>query len=406
MPAPRHLMIMALIALGVGCDGTIYVEKMAASGVAPIAIERPTGPEGAIGWWPALRPGKGNTLHLAYCDASRGLVRYGHRDASGLLELETADNRGTVGKYLALAVDDADAPHLLYHDQGTRFLVYATREAGRWQYEQVAWGPEIGMGSRLLAARGRLYAIFYDQADVGHLRLAIRAPRAEQPIGSADAWRVSTVDRAGGSADQWTDLAVVGDWLVASYAHWNFVDSELRLGSIPLAGGEWQRRVLVPPRSGDVGRMSSLVIDDKDQLLIAFSSQPGGRAYFAQVPAEDQLVKPSRLARDLRRLRLAAARNGDLVLAAAENEHGADDRSVLIVLRRRAGKWQRTLIDERRPVAGFLDVAAGPHGEAMVLYSAEVDRGLWLYDEMRVETRVLDRRPSTEPVSAPATAVP
>ncbi|MBN2358072.1 MAG: hypothetical protein JXR83_01380, partial [Deltaproteobacteria bacterium] len=228
MAARHHPLIFALAALAAGCEPTIYVEKLPASGVTPIPIERPAGQNGAIGWWPALRLSQDGALHLAYCDAGRGLVRYGRRDPSGLLELETVDSRGAAGKYLALAVDDSGTPHLLYHDQATRLLLHAAREAGRWQYEQVAWGPEIGMGSRLLAVRDRLYAIFYDQVGVGHLRLAIRAPRDEKPLGSADAWQVTAVDRAGGGADLGTDLTVVGDRLVASYPHWNFADSELR----------------------------------------------------------------------------------------------------------------------------------------------------------------------------------
>lgn len=381
--------LIALIA-GAGCERTIYVERVAPSGVAPIAIERPADPDGAVGWWPALRPGKGNTLHLAYCDAGRGLVRYGQRDASGVLELETVDSRGAVGKYLTLAVDDDDVPHLLYHNQTTRFLIYATREAGKWQHEQVAWGPEIGMGSRLLAVRGKLYAIFYDQDDGGHLRLAIRAPRSDRPIGSADAWQVTAVDRAGGHPDLATDLVVAGDWLMASYAAWNFVDSELRLGALPLAGGDWQRRTLVAPRSDQVGWQSSLASDDKDQLLIAFSTRQQGRVYFAPVPAEEMLQKAPRLVRDLRRIRLAAARNGDLLLAGALGDDDAAERTSLVLLRRRDGRWQRSAIDERQPVAGFLDLAMGPGNAAMVLYSAAVDRGLWLYDETRTPTRVIE----------------
>ncbi|MBN2358536.1 MAG: hypothetical protein JXR83_03725, partial [Deltaproteobacteria bacterium] len=170
----------------------------------------------------------------------------------------------------------------------------------------------------------------------------------------------------------------------------------------PLAGGEWQRRVLVPLRGAGMGWMSSLVSDDQGELQVAFAARAGGRLYFAPVPAAGELVRPPRLARDLRRMRLSAAPNGELVLAAAAGERGAPERSALIVLRRSAGRWRQTLVDERRPVGGFLDVAAAPRGEALVLYSAEVDRGLWLYDETRIATRVIERQPDSQPASAPA----
>ena len=69
MTSQLRTIAWALTALLAGCERTIYVERVAPSGVAPIAIERPSDPDGAVGWWPALRPGKGNTLHLAPMEA-------------------------------------------------------------------------------------------------------------------------------------------------------------------------------------------------------------------------------------------------------------------------------------------------------------------------------------------------
>lgn len=382
----------ALLAL-VGCEKSLYVKRIEPPGVQPVPIEVPTKDRAKVGWYPALRLGPDGNLHVAYCDVSRGDVRYGLRDAGGVLRLEVAAEQGAVGKYIALAVDAQSRPHLLYYDQDNSQLMYTTKTDAGWVHEKLAWGPEIGMGGRLIAHQGRLYGIFYDSRE--QLRLAERASLEDKPAGADDAWKVEAVDKAGGGWSVWTDLAVVGDQLVASYMHWNFVSAEMRLGERPVAGGEWKSRVLYPLTKKTPGWMTSLVVGDSGGLSLAFTTIDRERVVFGPVPPEGDMRETPVVGYFLNRMRAQRAPNGDLVMAVAETGKGRLGNATLAVIRRRGGAWTRYTVDSRRPVAGQLDLAVGPRGEAIILYYSDIDRGIYLYDEA-VTTRVEGARESPE----------
>lgn len=419
----RVALVLALVALA-ACERTLAVRTVEPPGVQPVAVELPVDDKGEVGWYPALRRGPQGALHLAYCDKTQGDVRYGRRGDDRVLRLETVAAYGAVGKYVALAVDDADQPHLLYHDQDTKYLKYTLKQDGRWlqaprregeltslpdeaeRHEKLAWGAEVGMGSRLLVHKGIAYALYYtSRRDGGRLFLSVRKPLSEAPFGSEGAWTEEEVDRADGSWSVWTDLIVDGDRLVASYPHWNWVDSELRLAERPLAGGPWKVRVLYPLKKMTPGWMSSLVPTPDQGLLMAFSGLRSERVFVGPVPADDDMVDTPVLGYFINRIRMQRAANGDLLLAAAETGKGRLGDSVLAVFRRHEGAWTRYLVDTRRPVASRLDLAAADDGKAIILYYGDSTRGLWLYDESG-PTQVEDTRPapSSAPTSAPASA--
>ncbi|MFH1808886.1 MAG: hypothetical protein ABIJ09_09080 [Pseudomonadota bacterium] len=413
----RAAVLMALLWL-VACERTLAVRTVEPPGVQPVAVELPADDKGEVGWYPALRRGSTGTLHLAYCDKSNGDVRYGRRGDDGVLRLETVAAYGAVGKYIALAVDDADQPHLLYHDQDTKYLKYTLRQAEGWlqvprvegeltslpdeaeRHERLAWGAEVGMGSRLLVHQGIAYALYYaNRRDGGQLFMAVRKPLSEAPFGSEGAWHEEEIDRADGSWSIWTDLVISGDQLVASYPHWNWVDSELRLAQRPLAGGAWSVRVAYPLKKMTPGWMSSLVPTPDQGLWMAFTGLRRERIFVGPVPVDDDMVDTPVLGYFINRIRMKRAGNGDFVLAAAETGKGSLGDSILALFRRHDGQWTRYPVDTRRPVASQMDLAVTPEGKAIILYYGDGTRGLWLYDESQ-STRVEDSRPA--PASAPS----
>jgi len=402
MRRPALLMLSALLLVS-GCEKTFKVNRIEPPGAKPVPVEVPTNEKADVGWYPALRTGPGGELHVAYCDVTRGDVRYGRRDASGVLKLEVAAEEGAVGKYIALAVDAEDRPHILFHDQDNKYLMYTSKGAEGWVQEKLAWGEEIGMGSRLIAHAGKLYAIFYDSRE--QLRFAERSSLADVPLGEGEPWAVEVVDRAGGGWSVWTDLAVVGDRIVASYMHWNFVSSELRLGGRPLAGGNWTTQVLFPLRKKTPGWMTSLIPGEEGGLSLAFTTIHNERIFFGPIPAEGDMRGAPVVGYFLNRMRAQRAPNGDLVMAVAETGKGRLGNATLAVIRRRGGTWTRYTVDARRPVAGQLDLAVGAGGEAIILYYSDIDRGVYLYDE-GTTTRIEGARPSPDAVESAATSAP
>jgi len=387
------LVLSCALLAATGCEKSLNVKRIEPPGVKPVPIEVPTNEKAELGWYPAVQIGPDGNLHLAYCDVTRGDVRYGLRDASGVLRLESAAEQGAVGKYIALAVDAQNQPHILFHDQDNKQLMYTTKTATGWVLEKVAWGPEIGMGARLIVHAGRLYSIFYDSRE--QLRLAERPALTEKPAGTEEAWEVEVVDKAGGGWSVWTDLVVIGDKLVASYMHWNFVSAELRLGERALEGGEWQARVLFPLRKLTPGWMTSIIPGEAGGLSLAFTTIQRERVFFGPIPAEGDMRETPIVGYFLNRMRAKRAPNGDLVMAVAETGKGRLGNATLAIIRRRGEQWSRYTVDSRRPVASKLDLAVGPGGEAIVLYFSDIDRGVYLYDESTT-TRVEGARPSPE----------
>lgn len=396
-----RLLVATILSLALfGCEETYQVQTVAPPNVKPVAVEVPTDEKSEVGWYPALRLGPDKSLHIAYCDKSRGDVRYGHRNAAGVLTLESAAEEGAVGKYIALAVDDDNVAHILYHNQDTKYLMYTRKittggtdgekPQTTWASERLIWGPEIGMGSRLLTHQGKLFALFYDSRE--QLRFATRQPLAEKSLKAEGAWKVEVIDQAGGSWSIWTDMVIHGDKLAASYPHWNFVDSELRLAERPLSGGEWKIRTIFPMKKFTPGWMSSLA-SGSGGLHVAFTTLRRERIIFGKVPQQGDMTDTPIVGYFLNRIRMAQGANGDFVFAAAETGKGRLGNSTLAVIKKSGDQWTRYTVDDRRPSGSQLDIAAGPKGEAIILYHATSNRGLWLYDET-MATTVKGSRPS------------
>ena len=301
------VILMTTMLASFACERSLAVETIDAPGIKPFAIELPTDAKGQTGWFPAVALDSKQHLHIAYCDVSRGDLRYGFRGDDGVLQLETVAAFGAVGKYVALAIDSKDEPHILYFDQDHKFVKYTTKHQGQWlqapldankpsslpaeaeRHEHLAWGPEAGIGSRLLLRDGRVYAMYYvNRKQGGVLHMSVRKPLKQAPYGQKDAWHDEVIDQAGGSYSIWTDLRIIDDKIYALYPHWNYISSELRLASLPLDKAtqkdpEWTIRVLYP-LSKKVPGWSSALASGPEGMTIAFTSLDRERLQIGPVP--------------------------------------------------------------------------------------------------------------------------
>ena len=425
--------ILTFIALSsmstIACERSLAVVDIDAPGIKPIAIELPTDAKSETGWFPAIALDSKQNLHIAYCDVARGDLRYGFRGADGVLHLETVASYGAVGKYVQLAIDANDEPHLMYFDQDNKFVKYTTKHNGQWlqipldankppsrpeqaeRHEQLVWGPESGIGGRLLAHDGHIYAMYYVNRKLGGvLHLMTRKTLTQAPYGSKDAWHDEVIDKAGGSYSIWTDLDIIDGKLFALYPNWNYISSELRLASRPLnekaqKEPKWKIRTIYP-LSKKVPGWNSALVHGPEGFTLAFTTLERERLQIGSLPQTDDVDVSDLpvLKNFVNKMRLARAANGDLVVAAAETGRGRLGNSQLAILRRSKNKWQRYVVDSRRPVASQMDLVVNDKGQALILYWTHVDRGLWLYDETGIKTVVEGARPSPQALAASSPA--
>lgn len=227
------------------------------------------------GWYANVEVDAQDRLHLAWTDADLGDVMYAVTEP-GAVEPAAAvvvEHQGAVGSYLRLDLAPGDAPVLAYYDQDDRTLRVAHRPADLprmaaagarlgekatshevrvlvpgerappppetgmgegWHGEEVAYGDNAGLaGSLYVDDEGVPHLIYYTKNE--RLRYATR-PRGVAAFGEnvLGVWHKENVDEnAGGSYTMSTDVVVADGAVIASYCHWNYVDSQLKIAIKP-----------------------------------------------------------------------------------------------------------------------------------------------------------------------------
>jgi hypothetical protein len=225
------------------------------------------------GWYANIEIDDEDRLHLAWTDADIGDVMYAVSEPRRprKLHIEPVEVEGATGSYLRLALGPGATPVLSYYHQDQRTLRLAHRpgdlprmgEAGAvlegqgsvrrepsvlvpgekpppppahgmgpgWHGEEIAFGDNAGIaGSLTVDSKGYPHVIYYTKNE--RLRYARRPPGyaafGETVHGAFDKRDID--EKAGGSYTMSTDLIALPDGtIVASYCHWNYVDSQLKI---------------------------------------------------------------------------------------------------------------------------------------------------------------------------------
>jgi hypothetical protein len=266
----------------------------------------------------------------------------------------------STARFISLALDGADRPHISYYDEWDQDLRYARWTESAWEIFTVDSEGDLGAGSSLaLDADGHPHISYYDYDSVaGALRYATWDGVA------GHAWAIQVADDAA-DVGGYTSLALDrAGRPVISYR--DFTNGDLKLarwpaavsdGAAPAAG--WLTETV--DAAGDVGAYTSLALDGGDQPRILYFDLTNNAArYAAWQGGAWQLSEFDR-----------AGRVGDytsLAFDAAGVPHISyhdGDREQLKYATQNAGTWYNAVVDTQVGVGLYtslaLDGDARPH---------------------------------------------
>ena len=317
------------------------------------------------GWWPRMDVDQHGNIHLAYCDVTKGDLRYAYRNTSGW-HIETAISKGAVGKYIGIAVDKKNSPGIIFYDQDQKILRFAKKKTdGTWQSERIAWGLEIGMGGELIFDKNNTPHAFYyiTSGQLIHAKKIASGEWAKKPL--ADAIGSFTVRI---SVQQHQDAF----WI--SYMDWDLRNSRLYLGK--LQGDEFHAEK-VADRLSPGWRSYLFFVKDEPQII--FTQSVKSQMRWAKRGLDGW---ESRLINDNAGNFSAHYSPKKDILYIAYEDYGVGFRgSNIRLLKHTSNLWQHHLIDQEGPVGTYLDLAVTNNADVVLAYYAEPIHGLRIYEE-------------------------
>jgi hypothetical protein len=210
------------------------------------------------------------TPHVAYCNSGDPWSVKHASKVGGTWQISTVDSTRASGNGIAMALDDADIPHVThwgapYGGAGPFERRYSTRAGGSWQNHVIDNSGEncnvIHNGIAVDAA-GDNHIVYMSNDCYG-------LSEVKYAVGDDASWNVTIVDGVDSSAG--CSLVLDGSGSPHIVYGTRFVgvagDSELRYAHRD-AAGQWV--VEVVDTDGDVGEFNSLAIDAQGYLHIAY----------------------------------------------------------------------------------------------------------------------------------------
>ncbi len=214
----------------------------------------------AYGEYNALALDSADQPHVAYTKTGTNvtLLKYAYYDGA-TWHKETVDGLGDedAGRFVSLALDADDHPHISYQDVTNYNLRYAYHDGSAWHIQVVDSGTETGYWTSIaLDSAGHPHIAYFDQLE--------HKVRYASYDGST--WQVETVESF--ASAQYVSLALDSSNRphIAYYADICPFDCYEVLRHAYYDGVEWQRETVEDSEM----RHISLAVDDQDRLHIAY----------------------------------------------------------------------------------------------------------------------------------------
>ncbi len=215
---------------------------------------------GAYGEYNSLAMDSADHPHVAYTKTGTNvtLLKYAYYDGS-TWHKETVDGLGDedVGRFVSLALDADDHPHISYQDVTNYNLRYAYHDGSAWHIEVVDSGTDTGYFTSIaLDSAGHPHIAYYDQGD--------HKVRYASYDGST--WQVETVESFLWA--QYISLALDSSDHphIGYYGEICLFDCEEVLRHAYYDGTAWQREAVENSEMHHI----SLAVDDQDRVHIAY----------------------------------------------------------------------------------------------------------------------------------------
>ena len=125
--------------------------------------------------------------HIGYYDKENGDLKYAWWNGTSWVKMNV-DTAGDVGLFVSLALDSNDIPHMSYYDATNKELRYARWNGSGWVRESVDTDGDVGLYTSLaLDSRGNPHISYYDKGN-GDLKYA---------WWNGSGWETVRVDTAG-----------------------------------------------------------------------------------------------------------------------------------------------------------------------------------------------------------------
>jgi hypothetical protein len=221
------------------------------------------------------------TPHIAYYEQNNGNLWYSSWTGAAWTYTKV-DQANDVGKFVSLAIDSVNIPHISYYDATREDLLYASYSttASAWYTDTVDFEDNTGLYTAITLNAANLPFISYYEKTGGSLKIAYKSPVTLT-------WVREIIDNVG----QLTELEVGAFSSIAldsagrpNISYYDMVNKDLRFAYWDGSwGGAGSWNISVLDSVGDVGRYTSLVIDQAtDTRHLCYFDYTNGNLKYAQ----------------------------------------------------------------------------------------------------------------------------